>query len=105
MSVTQLFAIAALPVLCLTMFFVYRASIRLFGRNLWLGVGAAWYSGFPVYWPIWCVVFPLCLLGLPKIAGLFTPRGLTPVGLVVFLFPIMMTLLGRHREGRPGSTS
>jgi hypothetical protein len=58
-------AIIALPVLVVMMFGVYQVLASFFGQEV------AWYAGFWVYWPIWCVLFPGWLLGWKKFRELF----------------------------------
>jgi len=53
MDKKQKIAISALPVLALMMYCVFQVLAQLFGRIL------AWYAGFWVYWPLWCIGYPI----------------------------------------------
>jgi membrane protease YdiL (CAAX protease family) len=80
----QQIAIAVLPILVLMMLWVYQVAARLFGSSL------GWYVGFMVYWPVWCVLYPLWMLGWDGFRGLFRSRklGLSEWGLM-FFYPTM----------------
>jgi membrane protease YdiL (CAAX protease family) len=80
----QQIAIAALPMLVLVMLGVYQADARLFGSGL------GWYVGFLFYWPVWCVLYPLWMLGWDGFRGLFRSRRLrlSEWGLM-FFYPAM----------------
>jgi membrane protease YdiL (CAAX protease family) len=77
-------AIAALPMLVLMMLGIYQGGASLFGSNL------GWYVGFLVYWPVWCVLYPLWMLGWDGFRGLFRSRRLrlSEWGLM-FFYPAM----------------
>lgn len=85
----QLVAIVMLPLLTLTMIPVYRLLARLLGKK------KAWYAGFLVYWLVWCIFFPLRLLGFKKLRVLFQCRRPTALGWFMLIFPPFMALLGR----------
>jgi membrane protease YdiL (CAAX protease family) len=89
MNKKQQVAIISLPILTLTMVIVYRIFARLFGRK------TAWYLGFLVYWPVWCIAFPLKLLGSKKLKALFKWERPNLFGWFMLLFPPMMAFLGR----------
>jgi membrane protease YdiL (CAAX protease family) len=80
----QRIAIAALPTLVLMMLGIYQGAARLFGNSL------GWYVGFMVYWPVWCVLYPLWMLGWDGFRGLFQSRRLrlSEWGLM-FFYPAM----------------
>jgi membrane protease YdiL (CAAX protease family) len=84
----QKIAIAALPVLTIMMIGVYQGAKYLLGAEL------AWYTGFWVYWPVWCVLYPWWMLGWRKIGDLFRHRGLKTSGWVIMVFPPMMAFIG-----------
>jgi membrane protease YdiL (CAAX protease family) len=85
----QWIAILALPVLVLTMLGIYQAAARWWGRR------RAWYVGFWIYWPVWCLFFPWRLLGWQKLRQVVGPRKLNMWGWLLLLLPAMLTLLGR----------
>lgn len=89
MTRKQQIAIGALPVLVVTMLGVYQAAAWLLGPDL------AWYAGFWVYWPIWCVLFPYWMLGRRSWRELFQRRGLDAVGWSLLMFPPALTFIGR----------
>jgi membrane protease YdiL (CAAX protease family) len=80
----QQIAIAALPMLVLMMLAIYQVAARLFGSSL------GWYVGFLVYWPVWCVLYPLWMLGRDGFRDLFRSRRLrvSEWGLM-FFYPAM----------------
>jgi len=82
------FAIILSPVLTLVMFGVYQGFAKIFGNNL------GWYAGFAVYWPIFCVLIPLLLVGPNQISKRYRLIKINPLYLAVFLFPVFMTLIG-----------
>lgn len=79
----------ALPVLAVVMLGVYQAATRLLGSDL------AWYAGFWLYWPIWCVLFPWWILGRQRLRRLFQHRRLGALGWSLLIFPPAMTFIGR----------
>jgi len=85
----QLTAIIALPILTLTMVIIYRLFARLFGRK------TAWYAGFLVYWPVWCIFFPLKMIGTKKLRDLFKWHRPNTLGWFMLIFPPAITFLGR----------
>jgi membrane protease YdiL (CAAX protease family) len=58
------------PVLFLSMLVAFTAAEAVFGPRL------GYYAGFVFYWAVWCVLFPLLLLGHERVMALFRP----PVG-------------------------
>jgi hypothetical protein len=57
----QKIAILLSPSLFVVMYGVYQGFAAILGSNL------GWYAGFAVYWPIFCVVIPLLLVGSGRI--------------------------------------
>jgi membrane protease YdiL (CAAX protease family) len=87
-SKKQQISIAALPILVLMMIGVYRGAAHLFGSSL------GWYVGFMIYWPLWCVLYPLWMLGWDEVKKLFCSRKLvTTDWMLMFFYPIM-SLIG-----------
>ncbi len=82
-------AIVALPVLALTMLGVFRVAVRLLGPEL------AWYAGFWVYWPLWCVLFPLWMLGRQRLRALFRHQRMPPTAWILVILPPAAALIGR----------
>jgi len=89
MNRKQLIAIGALPVLTVTMVAIYRLLARLLGRK------RAWYAGFLVYWPVWCILFPLRMVGPKKLRALFSYHRPNALGWFMLIFPPVLTFLGR----------
>jgi membrane protease YdiL (CAAX protease family) len=84
----QQIAIATLPMLVLMMLGIYQVSAWVFGSKL------GWYVGFMIYWPLWCVMYPLWLLGWDEVKKLFRSRKLiTTEWMLMFFYPIM-SLIG-----------
>ncbi|MFC1488074.1 CPBP family intramembrane glutamic endopeptidase [Thermoproteota archaeon] len=85
---TQKIAIVLSPVLFLVMFAVYQGFSRILGNSL------GWYAGFAIYWPIFCVTIPLWLVGSNRIIERYKIFKINPKYLLVYLFPVFMTLIG-----------
>jgi uncharacterized protein len=85
----QWIAILALPVLVLMMLGIYQKAARRWGRR------RAWYAGFWVYWPLWCLFFPWRMLGWQKLREVLGPRKLSTRGWPLLLLPVVLTFLGR----------
>jgi membrane protease YdiL (CAAX protease family) len=84
----QKIAILLSPILFVGMFLVYQGFAILLGDSL------GWYAGFAIYWPIFCVIIPLLLVGSEEIIARFKIFDINPKYLLVYLFPIFMTLIG-----------
>lgn len=89
MNKKQRIAIAALPFLALMMYGVFQALAQLLGREL------AWYVGFWVYWPLWCIGYPILILGWGSFRGLFHSRKLDIISFLLVAFPIIFSLAGK----------
>lgn len=88
MNKKQKIAIILCPVLTIVMFGVYQGFAKILGNNL------GWYAGFAVYWPIFCVLIPFLLAGSNNIINRHKLIKIHPFYIVVFLFPVFMTLIG-----------
>jgi membrane protease YdiL (CAAX protease family) len=84
----QKIAILLSPILFAVMFVVYQGFAALLGSNL------GWYAGFAIYWPIFCVAIPLFLVGSDEIVNRYRIIEINPKYLLVYLFPVFMTLIG-----------
>ncbi len=84
----QKMAILLSPVLFVVMYAVYQGFAIILGSNL------GWYAGFAVYWPVFCVIIPLFLVGSNKIIKGYQKIKINPKYLLVYLFPVFMTLIG-----------
>ncbi len=84
----QQIAIAALPMLVLMMLGVYQGAARLFGSSL------GWYVGFMIYWPVWCVLYPVWMLGWAGVKDLFTSRRLKASEWALMFFYPAMAFIG-----------
>lgn len=71
------------------MFAVYQLAAFLLGTRL------GWYVGFWVYWPVWCVLFPLWAVGWPRLKALFRHRGMGPLAWSLVIIPPAMAFVGR----------
>jgi len=91
MNQSQKIAIVAPPLLVVMMIGIFQAAKR------WLGAKRAWYAGFLVYWPIWCILFPWALLGRKRIKELFRGKRPTASGWILFAIPSVMTFIGLSR--------
>ena len=89
MNTKQKIAIASLPILTIMMLGVFQFFASFLGRE------TAWYCGFWVYWPLWCILFPSWLLGWNKWKELFRHKKFNKPLWLVFIFPIVMTFIGR----------
>jgi hypothetical protein len=85
----QWIAILALPVLVLMMLGIYQKASQRWGRR------RAWYVGFWVYWPVWCVFFPWRLLGWQKVREVLGSQKLNAQQGPLLLLPVVLTFLGR----------
>ena len=81
-------AILLSPILFAFMFLVYQRFAILLGKDL------GWYAGFAIYWPIFCVAIPLLLIGSDRIIERYKLIKINPKYLLVYLFPVFMTLIG-----------
>ena len=84
----QKMAILLSPVLFVVMFAVYQGFAIILGSTL------GWYAGFAVYWPVFCLIIPLFLVGLNKIIEGYQKIKINPKYLLVYLFPVFMTVIG-----------
>ncbi len=84
----QKIAILLSPILFVVMFAVYQGFAAILGSNL------GWYAGFAIYWPIFCLVIPLLLVGSDRIIERYKIIKINAKYLLVFLFPVFMTLIG-----------
>jgi len=89
MSRQQLLAILSGPAVVVSMLPVYAGLLRVLPRE------QAWLCGFVVYWGLWCVAFPIGLLGARRVMQLFRrPRwhwGAAALAVV----PVLVTFVGR----------
>jgi membrane protease YdiL (CAAX protease family) len=88
LNTKQKIAVLLPPILFAVMYGVYQGFATLFGRNL------GWYAGFAIYWPIFCVAIPLWLVGSKSIIESYKIIKINPKYLLVYLFPVFMTLIG-----------
>ena len=84
----QKIAILLSPILFVFMIAVYQGFAILLGKDL------GWYAGFAIYWPIFCVAIPLLLVGSGQIIERYRIIKINPKYLLVYLFPVFMTLIG-----------
>jgi membrane protease YdiL (CAAX protease family) len=87
-SSRQKMAILLSPVLFVVMFAVYQGFAAVLGSTL------GWYAGFAVYWPVFCVAIPFLLVGSGRIVERYKIVKISPKYLLVYLFPVFMTLIG-----------
>ena len=95
MNRRQIVALAALPTLTLTMIPVFRLLAR------WLGRNRAWYAGFLVYWPIWCILFPLWAIGPRKLKALLKFQRPQLAEWFMLTVPPALAFLGRYTLDKP----
>ena len=91
----QIIAIVALPGICILMYPVFRLLGNKYGKILWNGKNPAWYLGILTYWIIWCVVFPIVLIGWSRIVVVFELKQIGIISLLISIFPIVFTFIGR----------
>lgn len=84
----QKIAILLSPFLFVVMYGVYQGFAAILGSNL------GWYAGFAVYWPIFCVIIPLLLVGSGRIIERYKMIKINTKYVLVFIFPVFMTLIG-----------
>jgi membrane protease YdiL (CAAX protease family) len=84
----QKIAILLSPILFIAMFLVYQGFARILGNEL------GWYAGFAIYWPVFCILIPFFLVGPNKIIERYKIIKINQKYLMVFLFPVFMTLIG-----------
>ena len=84
----QKIAILLSPILFVVMFAVYQGFAAILGSNI------GWYAGFAIYWPLFCVAIPFLLVGSGRIIERYKMIKIDPKYLLVYLFPVFMTLIG-----------
>ncbi|MGD9379324.1 MAG: CPBP family intramembrane metalloprotease [candidate division WOR-3 bacterium] len=89
MSNRQKIALVTPVLLIVFMLFVYRQLAQIYGSRI------AWYTGFWVYWGIWCAFFPLLIVGKRKVLELIRPRKPRARVLLLVAFPLLMTVMFR----------
>jgi len=89
MTLKQRAAIGAAPAVLLTMAPVFQLT------GNWLGREAGWYAGFPVYWIVWCIVFPLSTVGWSGIRETLRSRHMSTTDWSLVTLPPMMALFAR----------
>ena len=72
---------------------------RLLAR--WLGRKRAWYAGFLVYWPIWCILFPLWAIGRRKLRELLKFQRLNKAEWFMLIISPTLAFLGRYTLNKP----
>jgi hypothetical protein len=87
MDKKQKIAIILSPFLTLVMFGVYQDFAKIFGNNL------GWHAGFAVYWPIFCVLIPLLLVGSNQICKKYRLIKINPLYLQYFFFQCLWLCL------------
>ncbi len=88
LNTKQKTAILLPPILFAVMYGVYQGFATLLGSDL------GWYAGFAIYWPFFCVAIPLWLVGSKSIIERYKIIKIDPKYLLVYLFPVFMTLIG-----------
>jgi hypothetical protein len=89
MTKKQQIAIVAPLFLVVMMTGVFQAALWVL-KNRQL----AWYAGFLVYWPVWCILFPWLLLGRDRLLSLFRASKLNRWEWGLFVFPPALVLIG-----------
>ena len=84
----QRIAILLAPFLFFVMFGVYQLFTILLSEDL------GWYAGFAIYWPVFCLTIPILLIGSNRIIERYKIIKINPKYLLVYLFPVFMTLIG-----------
>lgn len=90
MNRKQRIAIGAPPLLVLSMLALYRLLARR------LEARKAWYAGFPVYWSVWCIAFPLWLLGFKDVKVMFAYRHPRTLDWLMLIAPPVLSVIGRR---------
>jgi len=88
MNTKQKIAIIAPLVLLVVMVPIFQGLSRAFGGSV-----IGWYLGLVVYWLIWCIAFPLWIIGKESIKTLIRPEKLTLKIFLLVLFPVVMASL------------
>jgi len=95
MSVKQLLAVIAPPILVLVMIPVFRVFGHIFDEQWRIG----WYLGLIVYWITWCGIFSYLLIGKTGIIKLIRPQRLTREIFILLLIPLVGAGLYRMIPG------
>lgn len=95
MNNKQRIFIFALPILFITMLGTFQLFGILFESQIFEGHEVAWWLGFFVYWPLYCVLFPVMILGKKEFRTLFAHKRLGFLGLLFLLFPPIIVFIGR----------
>lgn len=61
----------------------------------WFGPELGWYLGFLVYWPLWCVIFPLWAIGKAGIRSALQRKHTPPWAWMLLSAPPLIALLSR----------
>ena len=95
MSVKQLIAVVAPPILVVVMIPVFRFYVNIFDSHWRIG----WYLGLVTYWIIWCGILSLGLIGKTSLSKLIQPQRLTLGIFILLLIPLVGASLYRLIPG------
>ena len=96
LSARQRIAIAAAPLLALTMLPVF----RLAGAEL--GAEAGWYVGMASYWLAWCVPLPVLLVGPRAMRERFRQRAMPATAWLLVALPPVFSMIERATQCEGG---
>jgi len=89
MNRQQRLAIFSGPAVVVSMLLVYTALTRALPRE------QAWLAGFVVYWGVWCIAFPVALLGVSRVSQMFRRPRWHSGAAALAAMPVVVTLIGR----------
>jgi membrane protease YdiL (CAAX protease family) len=79
--------------LWVSMYLVYRQLAYVYGSRF------AWYTGFWIYWLVWCAVFSFWVAGKEEILRLIRPRRPNIKIILLVTFPLILTAIFRVVTG------
>jgi hypothetical protein len=95
MTATQILLVFSLPALFATMYLTFWLFNKRFMEHTWGAKRVSWYLGILVYWSVWCLAFPIALVGLPDVLNTFEIKPIDISSILILLVPIVITFLGR----------
>ncbi len=84
-----------LPLIILTtMLGVFHGLSFIFNKAILFDREIAWYVGFWIYWPIYCLIIPFLLLGKDDFKSIFQRKKQTISTLSLNIIPFLITIIG-----------
>jgi membrane protease YdiL (CAAX protease family) len=85
----------AMPILLVVFTYpVFQLAATAFGNQM-----IGWYLGLLIYWVIWCIAFPLWIIGGESIQNLIRPQKLDKIVLLLVILPLLMAFIFKFVSG------